>query len=73
MTLEDQMLDRTSQLIASLFVASLVFLPSMTMGQARTEGQLSGKISDPSGAVVAGASLTLSQAATGISELGCRG
>jgi hypothetical protein len=61
------MLDRTSQLIASLFVASLVFLPSMTMGQGRTEGQLSGKISDPSGAVVAGASLTLSQASTGIS------
>lgn len=59
--------DRMSQLIAFLFVASLVFLPSMTMGQARTEGQLSGKISDPSGAVVAGASLTLSQASTGIS------
>jgi hypothetical protein len=37
------------------------------MGQARTEGQLSGKVVDPTGAVVAGANLTLSQASTGIS------
>jgi hypothetical protein len=59
--------DRTCQLIAFLFVASLMFLSSMTMGQARTEGQLSGKISEPSGTVVAGANLTSSQVSTGIS------
>src|SRR5215469_14985384 len=58
---------RAFQLIAFLLVPSLLFVPSITLGQARTEGELSGKIVDPSGAVVAGASLTLSQASTGIS------
>ena len=57
---------KACQHIAFLLVAPLVLLPCLTMGQARTEGQLSGKIVDPSGAVVAGAMLTLSQASTGI-------
>ena len=38
------------------------------MGQARTEGQLTGTIVDPSGAGVPGASLTLSQPTTGFSK-----
>lgn len=58
---------RMRQLIASLIIAFSLLLPGIASGQARTEGELSGKISDPSGAVVAGASLTLSQASTGIS------
>jgi hypothetical protein len=57
---------KACQHIAFLLVAPLVLLPCLTRGQARTEGQLSGKIVDPSGAVVAGAMLTLSQASTGI-------
>ncbi|MGA8273708.1 MAG: carboxypeptidase-like regulatory domain-containing protein, partial [Candidatus Sulfotelmatobacter sp.] len=61
------MLHRLCQLIAFLLVASLLFAPNVAVGQARTEGQLSGRIVDPSDAVVAGANLTLSQASTGIS------
>jgi hypothetical protein len=61
------MLHRLCQLIAFLLVASLAFVPEIVRGQARTEGQLSGKIVDPSGAVVPNGKLTLSQASTGIS------
>src|SRR5579862_8278905 len=57
---------RTCGLLAFLLAAPLMLSPSFSWGQARTEGQLSGKIDDPSGAVVAGATLTLSQASTGI-------
>ena len=58
---------RLCQLIAFLLVASLFFVPTVALGQARTEGQLSGKVVDPSGATVPDASLTLSQASTGFS------
>jgi len=51
-------------LIPCLLVAAL-FLPELAVGQ-RTEGQLSGKVLDPSGASVPGAALTLNQASTGI-------
>ena len=61
------MLHRLCQLIDFLLVASALFAPALAVGQARTEGQLSGKIVDPTGAVVAGAKLTLSQASTGVS------
>ena len=57
------MLHRLCPLIAFLLVAAL-FAPQLAVGQ-RTEGQLSGRVLDPSGAVVAGADLTLSQSATG--------
>ena len=61
------MLHRLCQLVTFLLVlvAALFFAPALAMGQARTEGQLSGKVVDPSGAVVPGANLTLSQSATG--------
>ncbi len=59
------MLHRFCQLVASLLVASLFFVPELALGQGRTEGQLSGRVLDPSGAVVPDASLTLSQGATG--------
>jgi carboxypeptidase family protein len=60
------MLYTSRQLLILLLVTSSLSIPSMLMGQARTEGQLSGKIVDPSGAVVPEATLTLSQASTGI-------
>jgi Carboxypeptidase regulatory-like domain len=60
------MLQMRCQLVAVLLVASLALSSSRLIGQARTEGQLSGKVADPSGAAVAGVNLTLNQAATGI-------
>src|SRR5437763_3325855 len=60
------MLYTSRQLLVLLLVTSSLSIPSMLMGQARTEGQLSGKIVDPSGSVVPEATLTLSQASTGI-------
>jgi hypothetical protein len=45
--------------------ASLVLLPAVAWGQARSEGQLSGTVVDPSGATVPGVTLTLTQPATG--------
>ena len=54
---------RVCHVITFLLVAA-VFAPQVAVGQ-RTEGQLSGRVLDPSGAVVPGADLTLSQSATG--------
>src|SRR5215469_290556 len=50
-------------LLAGLLFAELL-VPKFAVGQ-RTEGQLSGRILDPSGAAIAGADLTLSQSSTG--------
>jgi len=61
------MLHRSCQLFAFLVVAALFFVPALAVGQARTEGQLSGKVVDPSGAVVPEANLTLNQSSTGLS------
>ncbi|MFZ1139673.1 MAG: carboxypeptidase-like regulatory domain-containing protein, partial [Candidatus Sulfotelmatobacter sp.] len=61
------MLHRLCQMVAFLLVVALFFVPALVVGQARTEGQLSGKVVDPSGAVVPEANLTLSQSATGAS------
>jgi len=61
------MAHRLGQLFAFLLVASLFVVPGVAMGQGRVEGQLSGTVTDPSGATVPDASLTLSQAATGFS------
>jgi len=54
---------KRSQLVACLLVA-VFFVPEFAVGQ-RTQGQLSGRVLDPSGAMVAGANLTLNQSATG--------
>jgi len=56
---------RVCQLVAFLLVAAW-FVPQFAMGQ-RTEGQLSGRVLDPSGASVPDAQLTLSQSTTGVS------
>lgn len=50
-----------------LLIASLFFLPSIARSQARTEGQLSGSVLDPSGAAVPNVTLTLSEASIGFS------
>jgi len=60
------MAHRLRNLFAFLAVASLLLLlPSITRGQARTEGQLAGTVTDPSGASVPNASLTLTEPSTG--------
>jgi hypothetical protein len=55
------------RLVAFLLISSLALFPGLLFGQAKTEGQLSGKVSDASGAAVSGVKLTLSQASTGLS------
>jgi hypothetical protein len=50
-----------------LFVC-IFLLPGLAQGQARIEGQLSGTVVDPSGAVVPGATLTLNQPSTGFTR-----
>ena len=62
------MAHRLCKLFSFLLVACLFLSPGFAMGQARTEGQLTGTIVDPSGAGVPGASLTLSQPTTGFSK-----
>jgi len=59
---------RMCQLFAFLLVASFLVVPGLVMGQARTEGQLSGTVVDPSGAGVPGATLTLTEPSTGFSK-----
>src|SRR6516225_11785984 len=46
-------------------LAAALFIPALFFGQGRTEGQLSGKVLDPSGAAVPAAQLTLNQGTTG--------
>jgi hypothetical protein len=48
-----------------LLAACLVAIPGLAWGQARTEGELSGTVADPTGAMIPGATLTLTQASTG--------
>ena len=55
---------RLCQLVAFLLVAAL-FVAEFAVAQGRTEGQLSGRVLDPSGAAVPGANLTLTQSNTG--------
>jgi hypothetical protein len=59
------MSEKWCRLVVFLLVASFLIVPALAVGQARTEGELSGKIADPAGALVAGANLTLSQGSTG--------
>ena len=48
-----------------LFFVSILMMPGFVHGQARTEGQLSGTVQDPSGALVPDATLTVDQESTG--------
>ncbi len=57
---------------ANLFLLSVLLLPipiQIAYGQATTAGTLSGTVADASGAVVPGATLTLSQPSTGFSRM----
>jgi hypothetical protein len=56
---------RLLQWVTFLLVASLFLIPSFAWGQARTEGQLSGIVVDPSGATIPGVTVTLDQPSTG--------
>jgi Carboxypeptidase regulatory-like domain len=59
------MAHRLGQAAAFVIVLSLCLVPSLAMGQARTEGQLSGIVVDPSGATLPNATLVLDQPSTG--------
>jgi hypothetical protein len=47
------------------FFAALLLLPGIAMAQSEVTGGINGTVTDPSGAVIAGASVTLSSTATG--------
>lgn len=53
------------RLLTFLTAASLFLVASVAWGQARTEGQLTGTVVDPSGATVPNATLTLTAPSTG--------
>ena len=52
-------------LLVAFLLAVALLIPALVFGQGRTEGQLSGKVLDPSGATVPAAQLTLNQGTTG--------
>ncbi len=52
------------RILVALF-AALLFLPSISMAQSIVTGAISGTVTDPSGAVIAGANLSLKNPATG--------
>jgi hypothetical protein len=51
--------------LAALLAAVLLLLPSMLLAQSVVTGALNGTVTDPSGAVIVGASVTLTSKATG--------
>jgi len=55
------------RLQVAFLLAEALFIPPLVFAQGRTEGQLSGKVLDPSGAAVPAAQLTLTQGTTGAS------
>lgn len=55
-------------LLLSFFLIALCSASTKLSGQASTAGQLTGTVSDPSGAVLPGASVTISQASTAFSR-----
>src|SRR5215475_12834871 len=57
----------SSRLLVAFLLVVVLFIPALVFGQGRTEGQLSGKVLDPSGASVPAAQLTLTQGTTGAS------
>src|SRR5579863_10339314 len=62
------MANRWLRCLVLFVLAALILIPSAAFGQARIEGQLSGTITDPSGAVVPGATVTLTQPSTGLTR-----
>lgn len=62
------MLSRSSRFLSFSLACAFFLLASLTSAQVRTAGTVSGTVVDPSGAVVPGASLTISEASTGFSQ-----
>ncbi len=59
---------RSLRSLLFLMFVCVLLIPVSTYGQARIEGQLSGTVTDPSGAVVPGATITLNQPSTGFTR-----
>ena len=57
-----------SRIFLSLLLAVLFAAARLAHGQASTAGELTGTVADPSGAVIATAQLTITQASTGFSR-----
>ncbi|MGC2299192.1 MAG: carboxypeptidase-like regulatory domain-containing protein, partial [Acidobacteriaceae bacterium] len=57
-----------SRMFFSLLLAVLFAAARLACGQASTAGELTGTVADPSGAVIASAQLTITQASTGFSR-----
>ena len=51
--------------LGALFAALLLLLPAMLSAQSVVTGALNGTVTDPSGAVIVGATVTLSSTDTG--------
>ncbi|HLV95263.1 MAG TPA: carboxypeptidase-like regulatory domain-containing protein [Candidatus Acidoferrales bacterium] len=59
------MAQRLGRLVILLTAALLFLVPGLARGQARTEGQLSGTVVDPSDATIPEATLTITETSTG--------
>ncbi len=59
---------RRNCILLPLLLAALFAVSRLASGQASTAGALSGTVTDPSGAAIVGANLTLSQPSTGFSR-----
>lgn len=59
---------RSLRSLSFLFFVWIFLMPALARGQARTSGQLSGTVIDPSGAAVPGASLTMSAPSVGYTQ-----
>ena len=55
-------------IVLTLLPALLCAAPRLVFGQAQTAGELSGTVTDPSGAVIPGAAVTLTRPSTGFSR-----
>lgn len=62
------MANRLLRSLTFLLFVSIFLLPGLAQGQARTSGQVSGSVVDPSGAGVPGATLTITEASVGFTQ-----
>ena len=57
---------RVSPAFLSLVIGSCLVLPSSAMAQATAEAQVSGTVTDPSGAAISNAEVSMTQTATNL-------
>ena len=62
------MASRSMRCLLFALLVTVPFIPSAALGQARTSGQLSGTVVDPSGAAVPAASLSITNPSTGFTQ-----